>query len=81
MERRLLNSNINLTRQAIGRNLAHLSRFLRPVCTELLEYIRSGPVAHMDETPLRTQASGTEKSATGYLWAICRDEQRWKSCY
>ena len=29
MERRLINSNINLTRQAIGRNLAHLSRFPR----------------------------------------------------
>lgn len=77
MERRLINSNINLTRQAIGRNLAHLSRFLRPVCAELLEYIRSGTVAHMDETPLRIQAPGTGKSDTGYLWAICRDEQRW----
>ncbi|WP_170952503.1 IS66 family transposase [Rhodobacter sp. JA431] len=77
MERRLSNSNINLSRQAIGRNIAHLSRFLRPVCEELLEYIRSGSVAHMDETPLRIQAPGTGKSDTGYLWAICRDERRW----
>lgn len=77
MERRLINSNINLTRQAIGRNLVHLSRFLRPVCAELLEYTRSGTVAHMDETPLRIQAPGTGRSHTGYLWAICRDERRW----
>lgn len=77
MERRFANSNINLTRQAIGRNLAHLSRFLRPVCEELLEHIRSGSVAHMDETPLRIQAPGTGKSDTGYLWAICRDERHW----
>ena len=77
MERRFANSNINLTRQAIGKNVAHLSRFLRPVCEELLEYIRSGSVAHMDETPLRIQAPGTGTSDTGYLWAICRDERRW----
>lgn len=77
MERRLINSNINLTRQAIGRNLTHLAGFLRPVCAELLEHIRSGDVAHMDETPLRVQAPGTGKSDTGYLWAICRDERRW----
>ncbi|GEM_PF-6413234 len=31
MERRLANSNINLSRQAIGQNLVHLSGFLRPV--------------------------------------------------
>ncbi len=79
MERRLINSNINLTRQAIGRNIAHLSRFLRPVCAELLAHIRSGTVAHMDETPLRVQAPGSGKSATGYLWAICRDERRWNA--
>lgn len=77
MARRFANSNINLTRQAIGKNVAHLSRFLRPVCGELLEHIRSGSVAHMDETPLRIQAPGTGKSDTGYLWAICRDERRW----
>lgn len=77
MERRFANSKINLSRQTVGRNIAHLSRFLRPVCGELLEYIRSGSVAHMDETPLRIQAPGTGKSDTGYLWAICRDERRW----
>lgn len=77
MERRFANSNINLSRQTIGRNLTHLSRFLRPVCEELLEYIRSGSVAHMDETPLRIQAPGTGKSDTGYLWALCRDERHW----
>ena len=77
MERRMTYDKINLSRQTIGRNIAHLSRFLRPVCGELLEYIRSGSVAHMDETPLRIQAPGTGKSDTGYLWAICRDERRW----
>lgn len=76
-ERRMANSNVNLTRQAIGNNIAHLSRFLRPVCEELLEHIKSGSVAHMDETPLRIQAPGTGKSDTGYLWAICRDERHW----
>ncbi|WP_323715874.1 IS66 family transposase [Paracoccus aminovorans] len=77
MERRMAYDKINLSRQTIGRNIIHLSRFLRPVCEELLEYIRSGSVAHMDETPLRIQAPGTGKSDTGYLWAICRDERRW----
>ena len=77
MERRMAYDKINLSRQTIGRNIAHLSRFLRPVCEELLEYIRSGSVAHMDETPLRIQAPGAGKSDTGYLWAICRDERRW----
>ncbi|HHX89374.1 MAG TPA: IS66 family transposase [Paracoccus sp.] len=77
MERRFANSNINLSRQTIGKNLVHLSRFLHPVCEELLEHIRSGSVAHMDETPLRIQAPGTGKSDTGYLCAICRDERRW----
>lgn len=77
MERRMAYDKINLSRQTIGRNIAHMSRFLRPVCEELLEYIRSGSVAHMDETPLRIQAPGTGKSDTGYLWAICRDERRW----
>lgn len=37
----------------------------------------SGSVAHMDETPLRIQTSGTGKSDTGYLWALCRDERHW----
>ncbi|RWR05294.1 IS66 family transposase [Paenirhodobacter populi] len=77
MERRFANNNIDLPRQTIGRNLAHVSRFLRPVGEALLEHIRSGSVVHMDETPLRIQAPGTGKSDTGYLWAICRDERRW----
>lgn len=77
MERRLAYRNVNLARQTISRNIIHLSRFLRPVCEELLEHIRSGSVAHMDETPLRIQAPGTGKSDTGYLWAICRDERNW----
>lgn len=77
MERRFAASNINLSRQTIGRNLDHLSMFLRPVCAALLKHIKAGSVAHMDETPLRVQAPGKGKSDIGYLWAISRDERRW----
>ncbi|WP_417827118.1 IS66 family transposase, partial [Thalassospira povalilytica] len=77
MERRLINCNINLTRQTIGRNLCHVANFLEPVCDEMLRYAKMGSVVHMDETPLRIQASGTGRSDTGYLWAICRDERHW----
>lgn len=77
MERRLLNCNVNLSRQAIGRNIIHLARHLVPVQQALLEHVKAGYAAHMDETPVRVQAAGKGKCDLGYLWAVCRDERRW----
>lgn len=82
MERRMINNNVHLCRQTLGRNIIWLSECLLPVRNALLDHVKRGSVAHMDETPLRIQPRGsgenaTGKSATGYLWAICRDERRW----
>lgn len=77
MERRLLNSNLNISRKAIGGNIAHLATHIEPVYEALREHVKAAHAAHMDETPLRVQAPGNGKCETGYLWVICRDERRW----
>lgn len=79
MERRLINSNFNISRQAIGKNIIHLSGYLEPVRQALLKHVKSGPAAHMDETPVRIQAPGSGKCRIGYFWAICRDERNWNT--
>lgn len=77
LERRLHNSNVNVSRQAISRGIARLSGFLTPIQHEIHAHVTAGHAAHMDETPMRIQAPGTGRCDTGYLWAICRDERRW----
>ena len=77
MERRLQNANINYSRQAISRAVAVLSEHLEPVRLALLDHVKSGHVAHADETPVRVQAPGKGKCETGYFWALCRDERNW----
>lgn len=77
MERRLMNANVNLSRQAIGNNITHLSRYLEPLRDALHEHVISGHVAHMDETPVRVLKPGSGKCDTGYIWVICRDERLW----
>lgn len=77
MERRLHNSNINLSRQAIGRNIAHLAGYLEPVRQALLDHVKSGHSVHMDEIPVRVQVPGRGKCKTGYFWVMCRDERNW----
>ncbi|WP_375554003.1 IS66 family transposase [Roseovarius mucosus] len=79
MERRLADNNINLSRQTIGANIAHVARFLEPLQDAIREHVISGHVAHMDETPLRVLNPGKGKCDTGYIWAICRDEGRWNT--
>lgn len=77
MERRLQNSNVNLSRQAITKTIAHLSRYLEPVCDALHEHVKSAHAAQMDETPVRVLNPGKGKCDTGYFWVICRDERLW----
>ncbi|WP_458792291.1 IS66 family transposase [Yoonia sp. MH D7] len=77
MERRLANVNVNLSRQTIGRNIAHLSKHLAPVRDALQAHVNAGYVAHMDETPISVLNPGKGKCDNGYIWATCRDEHRW----
>jgi hypothetical protein len=64
-----------VARQTLGRNATHIAGFLEPVCDELWRHVTSGHAAHMDETPLRTQAKGG--CETTWLWGLCRDERGW----
>lgn len=73
--RRLANAGFNLTRQTLGRNANHLAGFLAPLSDEIWRHVTGGHAAHMDETPLRTQAKGG--CETTFLWALCRDERGW----
>ncbi|QCO57795.1 hypothetical protein EOK75_19140 (plasmid) [Pseudorhodobacter turbinis] len=77
MERRLMNCNVNLSRQAIARNIAHLSKYLAPLRDALQSHVNAGYVAHMDETPISVLNPGKGKCDIGYIWATCRDERRW----
>ena len=78
MERRLRNANTNLTRQGIGKCVSHLALgHLEPLRQVLLTHVKAGAVVHADETPIRVQAPGKGKCATGYIWALCRDERNW----
>jgi transposase len=76
MESRLKNCNLNVSRQVIGRNIARVAGFLKPIQDQLLAHATEGHVAHMDETPVRVQAPGKGKYDTGHFLAICRDERR-----
>ena len=77
MERRLANNNVNLSRQTIGANIAHLAGFLEPVQEAIRLHATSGHSANMDETPLRVLNPGKGKCDLGYIWVICRDERPW----
>ncbi|KQB15318.1 IS66 family transposase [Rhodobacter capsulatus] len=73
--RRLDNAGFNVARQTLSRNATHIAGFLEPVCDEIWRHVTSGHAAHMDETPLRTQAKGG--CETTWLWGLCRDERGW----
>ena len=77
MERRLHSANVNLSRQAIEDNVAHLASHLEPIVDQLSIHAMAGHSAHMDETPVRVQAPGKGKCDKGYFWVICRDERPW----
>ena len=79
LERRLQNANVNLTRQAIDRSVAHVAKFLEPVRDELHAHVLAGYAAQMDETPVKVQAPGKGKCDTGYFWVINRDERNWNA--
>lgn len=77
LERRLYNGNVNLTRQALGRNLGYLANCIDPVRQQMFAQMKDAHMVHMDETPVRVLAPGKGKCDTGQFWVICHDERSW----
>lgn len=75
---RIRAANENVSRQAICNSVSYVALcHLDQVRGFLCDHVKSGHVAHADETPVRVQAPGKGKCDIGYIWALCRDERNW----
>jgi transposase len=68
---------IELDRSTLADWVGRAAAELRPVHERLLEHLKRSPKLFMDETRAPVLDPGRQRTKTGYLWAIARDDRPW----
>ncbi|MEP2679648.1 MAG: IS66 family transposase, partial [Shimia thalassica] len=71
-------SGVKLHRSTMGRLMDQAVDALLPVYDVLNDDLKSSSKLLMDETTLAQLMPGTGKTKTCFVWALCRDDRRWK---
>jgi transposase len=68
---------IELDRSTLADWVGRAAAELRPLHERLLEHLKRSPKLFMDETRAPVLDPGRQRTKTGYLWAIARDDRPW----
>jgi transposase len=68
---------VDLDRSTMADWVGTTAALLRPLVEAIGHHVRSGPVLHADDTPMKVLAPGHGKTKTGRLWVAVRDERPW----
>jgi transposase len=71
-------SGVKLHRSTMGRLMDQAVDALLPLYEVLNDDLKSSSKLLMDETTLAQLMPGTGKTKTCFVWALCRDDRRWK---
>jgi len=71
-------SGVKLHRSTMGRLMDQAVDALLPLFDVLNNDLKSSSKLLMDETTLAQLMPGTGKTKTCFVWALCRDDRRWK---
>lgn len=71
-------SGVQLHRSSMMRMMNSATDALWPVFEALERDLKSSSKLYMDETVLAQLDPGSGKTKTCYVWALCRDDRRWK---
>lgn len=71
-------SGIKLHRSTMGRLMDQAVDALLPLYDVLNDDLKSSSKLLMDETTLAQLMPGTGKTKSCFVWALCRDDRRWK---
>ncbi|SMX46103.1 Transposase IS66 family protein [Actibacterium lipolyticum] len=71
-------SGVQLHRSTMGRLMDQAVDALLPLYDVLNDDLKSSSKLLMDETTLAQLMPGTGKTKTCFVWALCRDDRRWK---
>ena len=77
-EQIFMRSGIKLHRSTMGRLMDQAVDALLPIYDVLNADLKSSSKLLMDETTLAQLMPGTGKTKTCFVWALCRDDRRWK---
>lgn len=83
-EQYLKDKDIEIGRNTLANWIIWSSRWLGKLCDRMLEMLRTEPVIHADETPLRVlKRDGKQMYSQSRMWAFCsgRDSERKMSLY
>jgi transposase len=68
---------IELDRSTLADWVGRAAAELRPVHERLFEHLKRSPKLFMDETRAPVLDPGRQRTKSGYLWAIARDDRPW----
>ena len=68
---------IDLDRSTLADWVGRAAAELRPLHERLVEHLKRSPKLFMDETRAPVLDPGRQRTKTGYLWAIARDDRPW----
>ncbi len=77
-EQIFMRSGVKLHRSTMGRLMDQAVDALLPLYGVLNNDLKSSSKLLMDETTLAQLMPGTGKTKTCFVWALCRDDRRWK---
>jgi transposase len=70
---------IDLDRSTLADWVGRAAAELRPVHERLFEHLKRAPKLFMDETRAPVLDPGRQRTKSGYLWALARDDRPWGS--
>jgi transposase len=71
---------IELDRSTLADWVGRAAAELQPVHERLFEHLKRSPKLFMDETRAPVLDPGRQRTKSGYLWAIARDDRPWAGC-
>lgn len=77
-EQIFMRSGVKFHRSTMGRLMDQAVEALLPLYDVLNDDLKSSSKLLMDETTLAQLMPGTGKTKTCFVWALCRDDRRWK---
>jgi len=72
-------AGIELDRSTLADWVGQCAALLAPLAEAITRHVKSGATLHADDTPVPVLDPGRQKTKTGRLWTLVRDERPWGS--
>ena len=69
---------VDLERSTLTDWVGRSTALLEPLADAIGRHVRAGPALFADDTPVKMQAPGANKTKTARIWAYVRDERPWE---